>query len=50
VPSGELTISSPTKILRSFPALQAETIKEVTLSLVKKVPDDIYQQIVMHAK
>jgi cell cycle arrest protein BUB2 len=41
---------SPTKILRSFPPLQAEIIKEVTLTLIKKVPDDVYSEIVMHAK
>ena len=36
--SGEanIQINSPTKILRSFPPLQAETIKEVTLSLFSK--------------
>jgi cell cycle arrest protein BUB2 len=45
-----LTQHSPTKILRSFPPLQAETIKEVTLSLIKKIPDDIYAEIVVHAK
>jgi cell cycle arrest protein BUB2 len=41
---------SPTKILRSFPPLQAEMIKEVTLTLIKKIPDDVYAEIVSHAK
>ncbi|PBP22678.1 mitotic check point protein [Diplocarpon rosae] len=41
---------SPTKILRSFPPLKAETIKEVTLTLIKKIPDDVYAEIVSHAK
>lgn len=41
---------SPTKILRSFPPLQAETIKELTLTLIKKIPDDVYAEIVAHAK
>jgi cell cycle arrest protein BUB2 len=41
---------SPTKILRSFPPLQAEIIKEVTLTLIKKIPDDVYAEIVSHAK
>lgn len=41
---------SPTKILRNFPPLQAEMIKEVTLSLIKKIPDDVYAEIVAHAK
>lgn len=45
-----LTPRSPTKILRSFPPLQAETIKEVTLTLIKKIPDDVYAEIVVHAK
>lgn len=42
--------SSPTKILRSFPPLQAETIKELTLTLIKKIPDDVYAEIVSHAQ
>ncbi len=43
-------VYSPTKILRNFPALQAEMVKEVTLSLIKKIPDDVYAEIVSHAK
>ncbi|KAK2628151.1 hypothetical protein QTJ16_002797 [Diplocarpon rosae] len=45
-----LSSPSPTKILRSFPPLKAETIKEVTLTLIKKIPDDVYAEIVSHAK
>ncbi|KAI1003396.1 hypothetical protein K3495_g4810 [Podosphaera aphanis] len=45
-----LTSPSPTKILRSLSPLQAETVKEVTLSLIRKVPDHIYGEIVAHAK
>ncbi|CZR50748.1 related to cell cycle arrest protein BUB2 [Phialocephala subalpina] len=45
-----LSSPSPTKILRNFPPLQAEMIKEVTLSLIKKIPDDVYAEIVAHAK
>lgn len=41
---------SPTKILRSFPTLQADMVKEVTLTLIKKIPDDVYAEIVMHAR
>jgi cell cycle arrest protein BUB2 len=41
---------SPTKILRSFPPLQADMVKEVTLTLIKKIPDDVYAEIVDHAK
>ncbi|KFZ07939.1 hypothetical protein V502_09647 [Pseudogymnoascus sp. VKM F-4520 (FW-2644)] len=44
-----LSSPSPTKILRSFPPLQAETIKELTLTLIKKIPDDVYAEIVAHA-
>ncbi|OBT82468.1 hypothetical protein VE02_08937 [Pseudogymnoascus sp. 03VT05] len=44
-----LSSPSPTKILRSFPPLQAETIKELTLTLIKKIPDDVYAEIVTHA-
>ncbi|KAG9238339.1 rab-GTPase-TBC domain-containing protein [Amylocarpus encephaloides] len=45
-----LSSPSPTKILRSFPPLQAETIIEVTLTIVKKIPDDVFSEIVSHAK
>ncbi|ELR06855.1 hypothetical protein VC83_04839 [Pseudogymnoascus destructans] len=45
-----LSSPSPTKILRSFPPLQAETIKELTLTLIKKIPDDVYAEIVAHAQ
>ncbi|RQM06973.1 hypothetical protein DH86_00000110, partial [Scytalidium sp. 3C] len=45
-----LSSPSPTKVLRSFPPLQAETIKQVTLTLIKMIPDDIYAEIVAHAK
>ncbi|PQM43922.1 hypothetical protein VE01_10818 [Pseudogymnoascus verrucosus] len=45
-----LSSPSPTKILRSFPPLQAETIKELTLTLIKKIPDDLYAEIVTHAQ
>lgn len=45
-----LNSPSPTKILRSFPPLQAETIKELTLTLIKKIPDDVYAEVVAHAK
>ncbi|KAE9381446.1 TBC-domain-containing protein [Stipitochalara longipes BDJ] len=45
-----LSSPSPTKILRSFPPLQAEMVKEVTLTLIRKIPDDVYAEIVSHAK
>ncbi|RKF54412.1 Cell division control protein 16 [Erysiphe neolycopersici] len=45
-----LTSPSPTKILRSIPPLQAELVKEITLSIIRKIPDNIYAEIVAHAK
>ncbi|KAI9813141.1 MAG: hypothetical protein M1827_004362 [Pycnora praestabilis] len=45
-----LTSPSPTKILRSFPPLQAAKVKMIAISLVRKIPDDVYNDIVMHAK
>ncbi|KAI9845807.1 MAG: hypothetical protein M1837_004487 [Sclerophora amabilis] len=41
---------SPTKILRSFPPLQATKVKMIAISLVRKIPDNVYDEIVMHAK
>lgn len=45
-----MTITSPNKLLRSFPPLQADQIKEGTLALVRKIPDDVYADIVRHAQ
>ncbi|KAK0657481.1 rab-GTPase-TBC domain-containing protein [Cercophora newfieldiana] len=42
--------ASPNKLLRSFPALQAEQIKGTTLTIVKMIPDDVYAEIVAHAR
>ncbi|KOS20797.1 Cell division control protein 16 [Escovopsis weberi] len=39
---------SPNKVLRSFPQLNADLIKSVTISIVKKIPDDVYAEIAMH--
>jgi len=41
---------SPNKLLRSFPALQAEEIKRTTLAIIRMIPDDVYAEIVTHAK
>ncbi|SPQ17847.1 6ee84bd0-71a3-42e1-9884-947ebe3cfb85 [Thermothielavioides terrestris] len=41
---------SPNKLLRSFPALQADQIKRTTLAIIKMIPDDIYSEIVSHAR
>ncbi|KAL7628682.1 CDC16 protein [Parahypoxylon ruwenzoriense] len=44
-----LTSLSPNKLLRSFPALQAELIKRTALAIIKMIPDDVYAEIVKHA-
>jgi len=41
---------SPNQILRSFPPLQASKIKPMAISFVRKLPEDLYQQVVDHAK
>ncbi|KAI0482339.1 TBC domain-containing protein [Xylariaceae sp. FL0804] len=40
---------SPNKLLRSFPALQADRIKGAALAIIKGIPDDVYDEIVHHA-
>ncbi|CAP59972.1 uncharacterized protein PODANS_1_2950 [Podospora anserina S mat+] len=41
---------SPNKLLRSFPALQADQIKRTTLAIIKMIPDDVYSDIIAHAR
>ena len=41
---------SPTKLLRSFPPLQAKKIIELTLNWVRKIPVDVYEELVHHAE
>ncbi|KAL8862861.1 MAG: hypothetical protein Q9178_000803 [Gyalolechia marmorata] len=45
-----LTSQSPTKLLRSFPPLQAKLIVEITVSNLRKIPADIYDELVHHAE
>jgi hypothetical protein len=45
-----LPFDSPNKLLRSFPALNAEQIKRTTLAIINMIPDDIYEEIVVHAR
>ncbi|KZZ91832.1 Rab-GAP/TBC domain protein [Moelleriella libera RCEF 2490] len=40
---------SPNKVLRSFPPLNANLIKSVTIGIIKKIPVDLYADIVSHA-
>lgn len=44
------TLNSPTKVLRSFPPLEAEQIIKLTLVVVQKIPDDVYAELVNHAR
>ena len=44
------SIHSPTKLLRSFPPLQAKLIVEITVSNLRKIPADIYKELVHHAE
>ncbi|KAK3335372.1 rab-GTPase-TBC domain-containing protein [Cercophora scortea] len=41
---------SPNKLLRSFPALQADQIKRTTLAIINRIPDDVYADIIAHAQ
>lgn len=36
-------------MLRSFPSLNADLVKSVTIGIIKKIPDDVYAEIVNHA-
>ncbi|KAH7035174.1 rab-GTPase-TBC domain-containing protein [Microdochium trichocladiopsis] len=40
---------SPNKLLRPFPALQADPIKRTALAIIKMIPDDVYAEITTHA-
>ncbi|GAB7341318.1 hypothetical protein MBLNU457_7587t1 [Dothideomycetes sp. NU457] len=45
-----LSSPSPNQILRSFPSLQAANIKAYAINFVRKIPDDLYAEIIDHAK
>jgi cell cycle arrest protein BUB2 len=45
-----LTIPSPNQILRSLPSLNAQKIIGVAMSFASKVPEDMYEEIIDHAK
>jgi cell cycle arrest protein BUB2 len=45
-----LTIPSPNQILRSLPSLNAQKIIGVAMSFASKVPEDMYAEIIDHAK
>lgn len=42
-------LCSPNKLLRSFPSLNADLVKSVTIGIIKRIPDDLYAEIVSHA-
>ncbi|KAI1368639.1 rab-GTPase-TBC domain-containing protein [Xylaria arbuscula] len=44
-----LSSTSPNKLLRSFPTLQADQIKAHALAIIKMIPNDVYEEIVNHA-
>ncbi|KAL7788217.1 rab-GTPase-TBC domain-containing protein [Trichoderma ceciliae] len=44
-----LQSQSPNKLLRSFPQINADLVKSVTISIIKKIPDDVYEEIATHA-
>lgn len=41
---------SPGKLLRSFPPLQAKQIIAGTVNMVRKIPADLYEELVHHAE
>lgn len=41
---------SPTKVLRNLPPLEAKEIISLTLVIVKKIPKELYDEVVWHAK
>ncbi|GAM37807.1 hypothetical protein TCE0_033f08039 [Talaromyces pinophilus] len=45
-----LQSESPNKLLRSFPPLEADKVISLTVSFVRKIPDELYGELVDHAK
>jgi cell cycle arrest protein BUB2 len=45
-----LTAQSPMKLLRQFPPLNSKTIISVAVSLVRKIPSELFDQVVDHAR
>ena len=45
-----LVTNSPSKLLRSFPALDAQEIIRVTRGFVGKIPDQVYRELIEHAR
>ncbi|KAF1989566.1 cell division control protein-like protein [Aulographum hederae CBS 113979] len=45
-----LNAASPNQILSKMPNLQAEKIKAICISFVPRIPDELYERIIQHAK
>ncbi|KAI1911309.1 CDC16 protein [Ophidiomyces ophidiicola] len=45
-----LATPSPNKLLRSFPALDAKEVIGLAVLIVKKIPGDLYEELVQHAR
>lgn len=45
-----LEAASPMKLLRQFPALNSKAIITVAVGLVRKIPSELFDQVVEHAR
>ena len=45
-----LMIRSPGKILRSFPPLDAKKIIMLSIALIPKIPNNLYEELVYHVQ
>ncbi|CUS09054.1 unnamed protein product [Tuber aestivum] len=45
-----LVAQSPMKLLRQFPPLNAKMIVSVAVSLVRKIPEELFEELVNHAR
>lgn len=45
-----LTAQSPMKLLRQFPPLNSKTIISCAVSLVRRIPVELFNQLVDHAR
>lgn len=45
-----LAAQSPMKLLRTFPPLQSKTVIKIAVSLVKRIPQPLFEQLVNHAR
>lgn len=41
---------SPSNLLRSLPPLQADVIKRVSMTILQRIPRELYAEIVAHAR